>query len=163
MEQARAYAERTDCTRTKCAALIIKDNRLIAAGYPGTKPGRPGCLMGACPRGQHFDTGRIYRPALPSYEMVLYPDGTSVCNCGKAWPCPDAAEPGSSYDTGPGACISVHAEMNAIMAADKSDRRGACMYVTREPCAGCRKHIEVSGIVLVLWPTERGGIHAWLI
>jgi dCMP deaminase len=149
MEQARAYAERTDCTRTKCAALITKDNRLIAAGYPGTKPGRPGCLMGACPRGRHYQNGR------PGKDPAVW------CKCGNPWPCP--AEPGSSYDTGPGACISVHAEMNAIMDADKADRRGAVMYVTREPCAGCRKHIEVSGIVLVLWPTEAGGLHAWLI
>src|SRR5690606_41957837 len=44
--------------------------------------------------------------------------------------------PGSDYDSGPGRCISVHAEANALLYADRADLPGATLYVTREMCAG---------------------------
>jgi dCMP deaminase len=155
MNVAGEYAKRTDCTRTQCAALIVKDNRLVSAGYPGTKPGRKGCLEGACPRGRHY---KVFQ------NHGMYDETGYVCACGwQSWPCPDAVEPMSSYDTGPGACISVHAEVNAILDADKADRTGASMVVTREPCIGCRKIIELAGIVLVVWPDGNGGFNEWLI
>ena len=69
--------------------------------------------------------------------------------------CPRAlanVEPGSSYDTGPGACISTHAETNAILYAGRSKTQGAILYVTREPCQGCAKLIRASGIIKVVWP-----------
>jgi Deoxycytidylate deaminase len=61
-------------------------------------------------------------------------------------------EPGSSYDTGPGACVAVHAELNALLFCDREDLPGATLYVTREPCGGCRKAIAAAGIVRVVWP-----------
>lgn len=69
--------------------------------------------------------------------------------------CPRAfagVEPGSSYDTGPGACISTHAEANAILYAGRSRTQGAILYVTRAPCLGCEKLIKTAGIVKVVWP-----------
>lgn len=41
---------RADCSRRKVGALIVREKRVIAQGYNGTLPGRPGCLEGACPR-----------------------------------------------------------------------------------------------------------------
>lgn len=67
--------------------------------------------------------------------------------------CPRAftdVEHGSSYDSGPGACIALHAEQNAIMDAGVRNCRGAVMYVTRQPCDGCLRMIKGAGIVRVV-------------
>jgi dCMP deaminase len=60
----------------------------------------------------------------------------------------------SSYDTGPGACISTHAEINAIMDVDNRERlTGATLAVTCEPCAGCMKIIRnATKIARIVWP-----------
>lgn len=60
--------------------------------------------------------------------------------------------PGSSYDTGPGTCISVHAEANALLDANRYDLIGATLYITREPCQGCLKLIEAAGITRIVHP-----------
>lgn len=74
--------------------------------------------------------------------------------------CPRATsgiEPGSSYDTGPGACISVHAELNARLdVSDPGRLEGATMYVTAEPCEGCLKMLRNTAIVRVVWVNEDG-------
>lgn len=57
---------------------------------------------------------------------------------------------GSSYDTGPGACIAIHAEANAIIYADRDHCTGAVLYCTSEPCDGCRKLIDGAGITRVV-------------
>lgn len=62
-------------------------------------------------------------------------------------------EPGSSYDTGPGTCHAVHAEMNAIL--DVSDRmrlQNAVLYVTTKPCDGCLKILGNTELAIVTWP-----------
>lgn len=63
--------------------------------------------------------------------------------------------PGSSYDTGPGACIALHAEQNAIIRAGLNCRK-SILYVTDEPCDGCDRLIQGSGIIRVVYP--QGGI-----
>lgn len=98
-----------------------------------------GCLSGGCPRGRHY--------------RIRTERGRSVCaSCDSEWPCPESAEPGSSYDTGPGACWSTHAELNAILQTSRDERQGATMYVNQEPCVGCLKIIACSGIIRVIWP-----------
>lgn len=49
--------------------------------------------------------------------------------------------PGSSYDTGAGACIALHAEQNAVLRASWQDMVGSTLYVTDEPCEGCYRTI----------------------
>lgn len=69
--------------------------------------------------------------------------------------CPRALStvvPGSNYDSGPGLCIAVHAELNSILFADRERLRGATLYITDEPCYSCRKHIRSTPIVRVVWP-----------
>lgn len=69
--------------------------------------------------------------------------------------------PGSSYDTGAGSCIAVHAEVNAVL--DAGGRRaclGATMYITSKPCDGCVRIIEAAGIVDVVYLDEvDGAVH----
>lgn len=115
---AQAVAARADCTRRKVGAVVVQGDRIVATGYNGAPPGRPGCLSaGACPR------GRLTAEQVP---------------------------PGSSYDTGAGACIAVHAEANALLRASWADLKGATLYVTDEPCDGCRRLIDATGIARVV-------------
>lgn len=135
---AQAVAVRADCTRSKVGAVIVKDHRIVSTGYNGAPAGEPGCLSaGACPRGRHY---RI--------DNEVY-GWKSACACGHPdWPCPDAVEPGSSYDN----CVALHAESNALLYSSLDERRGATLYVTREPCTGCHKLIQGAGIARVVWP-----------
>jgi len=83
-----------------------------------------------------------------------YPGGP---NCLKG-ECPRGAsdvEPGSSYDTGPGTCHAVHAEMNALLdVSDRSRLKGSTMYVTTEPCGGCLKILKNTAIERVRHPGQ---------
>ena len=54
--------------------------------------------------------------------------------------------PGSSYDTGAGSCIALHAEQNAISYADWGKMQGSTIYITHEPCGGCQRMILGSGL-----------------
>ena len=141
---AAAVAQRGDCTRRRVGAVILdRQHRIIGAGYNGTMPGGPSCLKGDCPRGRH-------RRAFT--DNPLGP--IELCACGVPWPCPNAVAPGSSYDTGPGACIASHAEQSALADVEARYRlNGATMYVTEEPCGGCLKQIKnTTEIVEIAWP-----------
>jgi dCMP deaminase len=144
-----AVAGRADCTRRRVGAIIVVDRRIVACGYNGAPAGQPGCLEGACPRGQHYYAGKTIQ--VP-HGSVRTPDGW--CACGNAWPCPKAVEPGSSYDTGPGACVAIHAEMNCLLFAG-AHSRAADLYITDEPCDGCRKHAVAAGITRIITPLGR--------
>ncbi|MEU8086355.1 deaminase [Micromonospora sp. NPDC049101] len=79
------------------------------------------------------------------------PPGGPSCLRGE---CPrglSSVEPGSSYDTGPGSCVAVHAEGNAILYAGRDGCLGSTLYVTDEPCEGCTKLIRAAGISRVVW------------
>lgn len=126
LDLARTVASRADCTRRLVgAALMRADHTIAATGYNGAPAGEPGCLTaGACPR------GRASYDEVPSYD-----------------------QPGaSSYDVGPGACIAIHAEMNAILRALPGDMEGATLYVTDKPCPGCARMIAATPIARVVWP-----------
>lgn len=60
-------------------------------------------------------------------------------------------QPGSSYDTGVGACVAVHAEANALLYCDREDLLGATLYLTTDPCDGCLKLIMAAGIYRVVY------------
>lgn len=71
--------------------------------------------------------------------------------------CPRATsgvEPGSSYDTGAGTCIALHAEQNALLRASWADMKGSTLYVTEEPCGGCWRMIKGTPLRRVLTPTS---------
>ena len=80
------------------------------------------------------------------------PSGGPSCLAGQ---CPrgrsDVA-PGSSYDTGAGVCIALHAEQNALLRASWEEMKGSDLYVTHEPCEGCWRMIQGTPIEKVYWP-----------
>lgn len=80
------------------------------------------------------------------------PPGGKSCLAGE---CPRAQSdvlPGSSYDTGAGACIALHAEQNAIIWADPQRLKGSTLYCTDVPCDGCARLIAGVGIAFVKTP-----------
>ncbi|AXC33306.1 deoxycytidylate deaminase [Mycobacterium phage Dublin] len=66
----------------------------------------------------------------------------------------------TGYDAGPGKCVAVHAEANALLYCDREDLIGATLYITREPCAGCSKLIQATGIERVVFP-EIDKVEKW--
>lgn len=126
---ARAVAQRADCTRRQVGAVIVKDNRIVSTGYNGGPSGGPSCLAGECPRGRF------------SVEEV-----------------PSADQGNSNYSDGNNACIAIHAEVNALLYADRSHVEGGTMYITCAPCEGCWKVISGSGLQWIRYPNESGGI-----
>lgn len=57
----------------------------------------------------------------------------------------------SSYDVGPGRCLAIHAEQNALLYSDRSKIEGGTIYVTGEPCHTCRRLIGGSGLARIVW------------
>lgn len=51
-------------------------------------------------------------------------------------------------------CISNHAEVNALLYADRSRITDGIMYVTDQPCFGCCKVIANSGLKWLCTPDE---------
>lgn len=60
--------------------------------------------------------------------------------------------PGSSYDTGAGACVALHAEQNALLWAAPDEIAGGTIYITTAPCDGCARMIAGSGLARAVWP-----------
>lgn len=118
LDGARWVATRADCSRRQVGAMIVRDHRILATGYNGTLPGKPGCLDGACARAS------------------------------------SDVEPGSQYDHGPGKCLSIHAEANALLWAAKTGVPvdGATMYLTDPPCETCERLSVQAGIVRFVYP-----------
>lgn len=148
---------RADCTRRRVGAVITVDNRIISCGYNGAPSGEGSCLAGDCPRGRHSPC--------PDYFTL------ALCACGNDWPCPDAVAPGSSYDTGPGGCIAIHAEFNACLYAGEHAARGGTIWiaardgqgaiVSAEPCDGCWRVIKAAGIAAACWRNAQGISEHW--
>lgn len=113
---AAVIAARADCRRRLVGCALVKDRRMIAAGYNGAPAGQPGCLGGHCPRG------------LLTYEQV---------------------REFTDYDSGPGRCVSVHAEANALLQPG-IDARGATAYITDPPCPTCAKLLTAAGVTRVV-------------
>lgn len=57
----------------------------------------------------------------------------------------------TSYDAGPGRCISLHAEANALLYA-RTSCKGATAYITDPPCPTCIKLLRGAGIERIVHP-----------
>lgn len=61
--------------------------------------------------------------------------------------CPQPA----SYTSGPGLCIAIHAEQNALLFLPDDEQAFTC-YLTRQPCSDCQQALEWHGIQRIVWP-----------
>jgi dCMP deaminase len=60
-------------------------------------------------------------------------------------------------------CMCLHAELNAILNANKESLVGSTIYSTLEPCLECAKVITQSGISRVIYEKPNNGISRDLI
>ena len=77
-------------------------------------------------------------------------------SCADFCPRSNSVNRGSSYSN----CVSVHAEANALIFADKSLIRGGTVYVTNPCCWECAKLIANSGIKRVVVIKSAADDHA---
>ena len=90
------------------------------------------------------------------------PAGTH--NCDEEWP-----EHGCERDSKGGCSLAIHAEQNALLYAvkNKTEVKGATMYVTLSPCLACARIIYTMGVEKVIFlksyaehkgiPNDEGG------
>lgn len=152
LQKAEITSIRSACTRRKCGAVIVQGNREIGNGFNGMPPGMRECSDGGCPRGRHYQKKEFFSG---QGFLTGWSGERVLCACGNSWPCPEAAEPGSSYDAEPGFCPSTHAEINALLQTSWAERQNGVMYVNTAPCDFCLKIIACSGILRVIWPDGR--------
>lgn len=55
------------------------------------------------------------------------------------------------YTSGPGKCVAIHAEMNAVLFLPDNEQAVTC-YVTREPCRECLFFLKLHGVERIVWP-----------
>lgn len=157
---ARWAAEKADCTRRQVGAMIFDaDTHVVSAGRNGSPPGKPGCASdGACPRGRQ--TGVQICDACLGTGQLLGKSLTRDCShcdgTGRS-----GVAPGSSYDTGAGSCIAIHAEVNALARAPWERIAGGTLAITDEPCDGCKRIIQAYPLARVIWPSGDGVITSW--
>jgi dCMP deaminase len=80
------------------------------------------------------------------------PPGGKSCLKGECPRGQSTVEPGTSYDTGAGVCIALHAEQNALLRASWDEMQESTIYVTHEPCGGCWRMIQGTPLVRVVFP-----------
>jgi len=120
-EMAQVVAQRSRCCRSKVGAVIVSPtNKVLATGYNGP------------PSGWDND----------GYNLFLANDCEKWCPRGMRGP---TAETLTSYED----CPTLHAEMNALMYSDASERKDGSIYVTSDLCFTCAKAIANSGIKTV--------------
>lgn len=95
------------------------------------------------------------RPVSTGYNGA--PAGyTSIGTCEAFCPRSRSADRGASYDN----CVSVHAEANALLFADRHAYIGGTIYVTNPCCWDCAKLVANSGVVRVVVRVSAADSHA---
>jgi dCMP deaminase len=73
-------------------------------------------------------------------------------SCGATGQCPRNLDPNAKHSQGEyDLCWATHAEANALLRASWEEMQGATIYITGEPCPGCRKLVSSSGIDRVVF------------
>nr|WP_308194413.1 deaminase [Micromonospora salmantinae] len=120
-----AVSTRADCSRRRVGALVVR--------------------WDVQPDGRKL-------PRIVSTGYNGSPPGGPSCLQGECPRATSGVAPGSSYDTGVGACVAVHAEGNAIIYAGRDNCLGSTLYVTEVPCDGCSRLIAAAGVARVVTP-----------
>jgi dCMP deaminase len=127
MSMATAISLRSRCVNRQVGAVIVtKENRPMAVGYNG-----PPAELNTEPV-----TETLY-----SYPNIIQRE-VVVDDCRNWCPRGGSSDRGTSYSN----CVSVHAEANALLFADRRDYEGGTMYVTNPCCWDCAKLVANSGL-----------------
>ena len=128
MAVAVSMSKRSKCVNRQVGAVIVtKENRPMAVGYNGA-PANFNDKKNLI----HFASSHI------EYEKS---DG-----CSSFCPRGGSNDRGTSYSN----CVSVHAEANALLFADRRDYEGGTIYVTNPCCWDCAKLVSNSGVARVV-------------
>lgn len=134
LAQAFETAKLSNCVKYSVGCIITNiDNRIVGEGYNGTPEGHENCQ-------DKFSNYIKLSSGLGDGAMSNHIREVMRLSH-REW----------------SASHEIHAEMNAIMYSDRSDRLGGTMYVTHQPCENCAKHIAASGVSRVVYaiPYER--------
>lgn len=129
IQQARILAQRSKCTRAKVGAIITG------------------------PEGRHI-VGEGYNGPPSGYQHGSSPCTTWCQRAGSTAENP-LTELSPVYDD----CPSLHAEANALIRSNHTERIGGVIYVTSHICFGCAKLIANSGIKRVVVDTDKADAH----
>jgi len=126
IEVARTVARRSLCSRAQVGAVIVTaGNRVVATGYNGPP------------------AGFMY---LTSEPLGLGETCEHWCERGRASFFGTETPTAGDYSD----CPSLHAEANALMAADRSTWQDGTIYVLGDVCHACAKLIANSGLARVV-------------
>ena len=127
----RATQARATCDRGRCAALILRDDRILAGGYVGSPRGMPHCDE----VGHEFQETWAFTDTAPAVgeEFVAAGEG--------------------QFFVKKRSCIrTIHAEQNAIAWAAREGiaLKGGLLFSTLFPCQSCAKLLMQAGIAQVV-------------
>lgn len=135
---ARAIARRSRCDRAQIGAVIVDaQNRVLATAYNGPPA--------------NWWPANAYRDELGGIETTC----RAWCTRCENGPTPETA---ASYED----CPANHAEINALLMTDRSQREGGTIFVTGSICLTCAKAIGNSGlrnVVIVDGATDGSDSH----
>lgn len=121
MKIAEVVAEESKCLSQHVGCVIVKNDRVLSTGYNGT----PSKQVNCCDANAH-----------------LVHDGKF-----QDWVSDDAKHEHHEWSN----LHEIHAEMNAILYSSPTERQGATLYSTLQPCYTCSKLIAGSGIKRVIY------------
>ena len=107
-------------------------------------------IFSTCAKRQYFAIVLMPNGRVAGVGYNGSPPGMGHCVDGA---CPRLTEDspnGSTYDN----CIAQHAEANALLWSDPSDRSGGTLVVNGPPCFGCAKQIASSGVAHVVCSSD---------
>lgn len=124
MNVAREISKRSRCVRSAVGCVIVDmEGRVVATGYNG-------------PPADWHPNGITHLPPPMMCDSF----------------CPRALDESEGQGSGSYTnCVSIHAELNALLCSDRSSRIDATMYTSRIPCGDCAKAIANSGIAMVVY------------
>ena len=141
MAVAKTIGQRSLCARDQVGAVVVSAaNRVIDTGYNGPPAGFPGSAvdgawnipcMNWCPRAAKDKWVRQDS----SEDLPTIVDDNAFHG-----PQPDYSD-----------CPALHAEANALMFGDRTQREGGTIYVTSGTCAACAKLVANSGLARAVY------------
>lgn len=79
LQLAKDISSRSNCSRRKVGAVIVKDNHIVSTGYNGTPAGTRNCFEGGCPRcNEEHKTGENLDKCL-----CVHAEQNAICQAAK--------------------------------------------------------------------------------
>jgi deoxycytidylate deaminase len=171
MEMAHVAAKRSLCSRDQVGAVIVSDDQVVIStgrnGPPRFYPHDEQPCTEWCDRARNAKYLSIDYAKVPPQVQLEVING-EIYDHGrvldpkhyKTFGIIEVDSPSPRYDD----CPSLHAEANALLSAERSERLGGTIYVTSAICFGCAKLIANSGLVSVVMPAftyEQATARGW--